>query len=41
MFCVVNLINYIDRGAIASNGVNGSRGSCSSGGTCSAGTGIQ
>ncbi|XP_010444386.1 PREDICTED: probable sphingolipid transporter spinster homolog 2 [Camelina sativa] len=41
VFCVVNLINYIDRGAIASNGINGSRGTCTSTGTCSSGTGIQ
>ncbi|EOA12509.1 hypothetical protein CARUB_v10026332mg [Capsella rubella] len=41
VFCVVNLINYIDRGAIASNGINGSLGTCTSTGTCSSGTGIQ
>ncbi|KAH0923020.1 hypothetical protein HID58_023038 [Brassica napus] len=41
VFCVVNLINYIDRGAIASNGVNGSLGTCTSTGTCSSGSGIQ
>jgi len=41
VFCVDNLINYIDRGAIASNGINGSRGSCTSSGTCSSGSGIQ
>ncbi|WVZ86467.1 hypothetical protein U9M48_033237 [Paspalum notatum var. saurae] len=40
MFCIINMLNYIDRGAIASNGVNGSRKSCS-GGTCTAGSGIQ
>ncbi|XP_015956170.1 probable sphingolipid transporter spinster homolog 2 [Arachis duranensis] len=40
MFCVMSLINYLDRGAIASNGVNGSRGTCTNG-TCSSGTGIQ
>ncbi|XP_051137485.1 probable sphingolipid transporter spinster homolog 2 [Andrographis paniculata] len=40
IFCSINLINYIDRGAIASNGVNGSRGTCESG-TCSSGSGIQ
>ncbi|KAE9448414.1 hypothetical protein C3L33_19692, partial [Rhododendron williamsianum] len=28
IFCVINLINYVDRGAIASNGVNGSSGTC-------------
>lgn len=41
IFCVINLINYIDRGAIASNGVNGSRRTCSSTGACSSGSGIQ
>ncbi|KAL2925744.1 putative sphingolipid transporter spinster-like protein 2 [Bienertia sinuspersici] len=40
LFCVINLINYLDRGAIASNGVNGERGTCE-GGTCSGGSGIQ
>ncbi|EPS57990.1 hypothetical protein M569_16826, partial [Genlisea aurea] len=40
IFCVINLINYVDRGTIASNGVNGSRRTCSNG-TCSSGTGIQ
>ncbi|CAK7330335.1 unnamed protein product [Dovyalis caffra] len=41
IFCVINLINYVDRGAIASNGVNGSRGTCSKSSTCSSGSGIQ
>ncbi|KAJ1396565.1 MFS transporter superfamily [Sesbania bispinosa] len=41
IFCVINLLNYLDRGAIASNGVNGSRGTCTEGGTCTSGTGIQ
>lgn len=41
IFCVINLINYIDRGAIASNGVNGSRRTCSESGECSSGSGIQ
>ncbi|KAK9666587.1 hypothetical protein RND81_14G196000 [Saponaria officinalis] len=41
IFCVINLINYIDRGAIASNGVNGSRRTCTTNGTCTGGTGIQ
>ncbi|KAK7328053.1 hypothetical protein VNO77_22148 [Canavalia gladiata] len=41
IFCVINLLNYVDRGAIASNGVNGSRGTCTKGGTCTSGTGIQ
>ncbi|XP_050210106.1 probable sphingolipid transporter spinster homolog 2 [Mercurialis annua] len=40
IFCIINLINYVDRGAIASNGVNGSRRSCK-GGTCTSGSGIQ
>ncbi|CAH9081906.1 unnamed protein product [Cuscuta europaea] len=41
IFCVINLLNYVDRGVIASNGVNGSPGSCSETGICSSGTGIQ
>nr|XP_011458313.1 PREDICTED: probable sphingolipid transporter spinster homolog 2 [Fragaria vesca subsp. vesca] len=41
IFCVINLINYVDRGAIASNGVNGTLGTCTEGGTCTSGTGIQ
>ncbi|KAJ4843106.1 hypothetical protein Tsubulata_002885 [Turnera subulata] len=41
IFCVINMINYMDRGAIASNGVNGSRKTCSKSGHCTAGTGIQ
>ncbi|XP_022942046.1 probable sphingolipid transporter spinster homolog 2 [Cucurbita moschata] len=41
IFCVINLLNYIDRGAIASNGVNGSQGTCTASGTCTSGTGIQ
>ncbi|XP_022896183.1 probable sphingolipid transporter spinster homolog 2 isoform X2 [Olea europaea var. sylvestris] len=41
IFCVINLINYLDRGAIASNGVNGSRKTCTKNGKCSPGTGIQ
>ncbi|RDX76549.1 putative sphingolipid transporter spinster-like 2, partial [Mucuna pruriens] len=40
IFCVINMLNYLDRGAIASNGVNGSLGTCE-GGTCKSGTGIQ
>ncbi|XP_074286009.1 putative sphingolipid transporter spinster homolog 2 [Silene latifolia] len=40
IFCVINLINYLDRGAIASNGVNGSRRICNNG-TCTGGSGIQ
>ncbi|XP_041017419.1 probable sphingolipid transporter spinster homolog 2 isoform X1 [Juglans microcarpa x Juglans regia] len=41
IFCVINTINYVDRGAIASNGVNGSLGTCTDGGICSSGSGIQ
>ncbi|KAI4299207.1 hypothetical protein L6164_032687 [Bauhinia variegata] len=41
IFCVISLITYLDRGAIASNGVNGSRGTCSKEGNCTRGTGIQ
>ncbi|XP_022158936.1 probable sphingolipid transporter spinster homolog 2 isoform X2 [Momordica charantia] len=41
IFCVINLINYMDRGAIASNGVNGLRKTCTTDGTCTSGTGIQ
>ncbi|CAL1409793.1 unnamed protein product [Linum trigynum] len=41
IFCLVNLINYMERGAMASNGVNGSPKTCTANGTCTAGTGIQ
>eukprot|EP00897_Mesotaenium_endlicherianum_P008612 jgi/Mesen1/777/ME000110S_11044 len=43
LFCAISMINYIDRGAIASNGVNGSpaESGCQPGATCHAGTGIQ
>ncbi|XP_054804327.1 probable sphingolipid transporter spinster homolog 2 isoform X2 [Prosopis cineraria] len=41
IFCLINLLNYLDRGAIASNGVNGTQGTCRKGGSCTAGTGIQ
>ncbi|PSS02760.1 Sphingolipid transporter spinster like [Actinidia chinensis var. chinensis] len=41
IFCVINLLNYVDRGTIASNGVNGSRRTCTKGGTCTSGSGIQ
>lgn len=41
IFCVINTLNYVDRGAIASNGVNGSLGTCTDSGICTAGTGIQ
>lgn len=40
IFCIINMLNYVDRGAIASNGVNGSHRTCING-TCSSGTGIQ
>ncbi|XP_042406712.1 probable sphingolipid transporter spinster homolog 2 [Zingiber officinale] len=40
IFCIINMLNYVDRGVIASNGVNGSHKSCING-TCSSGTGIQ
>ncbi|KAK9000151.1 hypothetical protein V6N11_080657 [Hibiscus sabdariffa] len=41
IFCVINMLNYVDRGAIASNGVNGSLGTCTSSGKCTSGSGIQ
>ncbi|KAJ0040178.1 hypothetical protein Pint_27797 [Pistacia integerrima] len=41
MFCVINMINYVDRGAIASNGVNGSLRTCDDKGICTSGSGIQ
>ncbi|KDP32148.1 hypothetical protein JCGZ_12609 [Jatropha curcas] len=41
MFCVINMINYVDRGAIASNGVNGSIRTCDDKGICNSGSGIQ
>ncbi|ESQ46184.1 hypothetical protein EUTSA_v10000128mg [Eutrema salsugineum] len=41
IFCVINLLNYMDRGAIASNGVNGSSKSCDDKGKCTTATGIQ
>ncbi|XP_010463476.1 PREDICTED: probable sphingolipid transporter spinster homolog 1 [Camelina sativa] len=41
ILCLINLINYVDRGVIASNGVNGSAKTCDAKGVCSAGTGIQ
>ncbi|XP_004304077.1 PREDICTED: probable sphingolipid transporter spinster homolog 2 [Fragaria vesca subsp. vesca] len=40
IFCVINLINYVDRGAIASNGVNGNLQTCNNG-TCTPASGIQ
>ncbi|KAK1439990.1 hypothetical protein QVD17_05815 [Tagetes erecta] len=41
IFCVINMVNYVDRGAIASNGVNGSPRVCTESGVCSHGSGIQ
>ncbi|KAM7264451.1 hypothetical protein ACFE04_002134 [Oxalis oulophora] len=41
VFCVINLLNYVDRGVIASNGVNGSARTCDDKGVCNSGTGIQ
>ncbi|GMI86541.1 hypothetical protein like AT2G22730 [Hibiscus trionum] len=41
IFCVVNMINYLDRGTIASNGVNGKRRTCDDKGICKSATGIQ
>ncbi|XP_078430459.1 major facilitator superfamily protein [Wolffia australiana] len=41
IFCVINMLNYIDRGTIASNGVNGSARACSETGICTSGSGIQ
>ncbi|KAL6143954.1 hypothetical protein ACLB2K_054649 [Fragaria x ananassa] len=40
IFCVINLINYVDRGAIASNGVNGNLQTCNNG-SCTPASGIQ
>ncbi|XP_077234008.1 major facilitator superfamily protein isoform X2 [Tasmannia lanceolata] len=41
LFCIINMLNYVDRGAIASNGVNGSLETCTDSGICTSGTGIQ
>ncbi|KAJ8645487.1 hypothetical protein MRB53_007235 [Persea americana] len=41
IFCVINMLNYVDRGAIASNGVNGSIKTCTESGICTSGSGIQ
>ncbi|KAB2036900.1 hypothetical protein ES319_D03G034600v1 [Gossypium barbadense] len=41
IFCVVNMINYLDRGTIASNGVNGKKRTCDDKGICKSGSGIQ
>ncbi|KAJ0010027.1 hypothetical protein Pint_32986 [Pistacia integerrima] len=37
MFSMINTINYVDRGAIASNGVNGSLRMCDDKGICTSG----
>lgn len=43
IFCIVNLLNYLDRGTIASNGVNGSiaNSTCNPTEACYSGSGIQ
>ncbi|XP_019165157.1 PREDICTED: probable sphingolipid transporter spinster homolog 2 isoform X4 [Ipomoea nil] len=41
IFCMINILNYLDRGAIASNGVNGKPRSCNKDGACTSGSGIQ
>eukprot|EP00850_Spirogloea_muscicola_P010489 SM000062S19875 [mRNA] locus=s62:154828:160098:+ [translate_table: standard] len=43
IFCMINMLNYVDRGAIASNGVNGRQGDpgCEHGRHCDPGSGIQ
>ncbi|MCO5587074.1 hypothetical protein L7F22_041020 [Adiantum nelumboides] len=43
LLCVVNLLNYVDRGVIASNGVNGTprESTCKPLETCQGGSGIQ
>ncbi|XP_065873958.1 probable sphingolipid transporter spinster homolog 2 isoform X1 [Euphorbia lathyris] len=41
ILCVINMLNYVDRGAIASNGVNGSIKTCDDKGICTSGSGIQ
>ncbi|KAI3978134.1 hypothetical protein MKX01_012965 [Papaver californicum] len=41
IFCIMNLLNYVDRGVIASTGVNGIRKVCKESGECIAGKGIQ
>ncbi|XP_071727030.1 probable sphingolipid transporter spinster homolog 2 [Rutidosis leptorrhynchoides] len=41
LFCVINLITYLDRGVIASTGVNGVPVTCKPSGECTPGTGIQ
>ncbi|MBA0863533.1 hypothetical protein Goshw_022590 [Gossypium schwendimanii] len=41
LFYVVNMIDYVDQGVIASNGVNGSVRTCDDKGICTSGSGIQ
>ncbi|XP_022972410.1 probable sphingolipid transporter spinster homolog 2 [Cucurbita maxima] len=41
LFCVIHLINYMDRGVISSNGVNGIPKTCGAHGMCTSGSGIQ
>ncbi|EPS70104.1 major facilitator protein, partial [Genlisea aurea] len=41
VFCFINMLNSVDRGTIASNGVNGRQESCSETGVCSPARGIQ
>ncbi|XP_023511602.1 probable sphingolipid transporter spinster homolog 2 [Cucurbita pepo subsp. pepo] len=41
LFCVIHLLNYMDRGVISSNGVNGIPKTCGADGTCTSGSGIQ
>ncbi|CAH2061487.1 unnamed protein product, partial [Thlaspi arvense] len=41
IFCIINLLNYMDRGAIASNGVNGNIRTCDDKGKCNPATEIQ
>ncbi|QHO28729.1 uncharacterized protein DS421_7g219200 [Arachis hypogaea] len=41
IFCVINMLNYVDHGAIASNGVNENLEICDDSGICTAATEIQ
>jgi len=43
LFCLINMLNYLDRGVIASNGVNGAPGDpgCLEHEACFSGSGIQ
>ncbi|KAG5546124.1 hypothetical protein RHGRI_018339 [Rhododendron griersonianum] len=40
-FCLINFINFVHRGAVASNGVNGNPKICTPSGQCTPGSGIQ